>query len=342
MWGKLKNHKYLIILGIFLVIGIYFLIQNNQPEQKNGAKKKETTYTVKRQDLKQTLTLSGNIDAEEKVVLRFQTSGRLTWVGVKEGDMVKKYQTIASLDGRDVKKNLEKKLNTYLSERWDFEQTKDDYKNTILNDSIKRILEKSQFDLNNSVLDVELQNLSVEYATLWTPIEGIVTRIDAPYTGINITPATAEFEIINPQTVYLSVSADQNEVIKLTNGMTAEITMDSYPDASLSGIIDTISFTPKAGESGIVYEVKVKLPMNNIDNRYRIDMTADATFITKEKANVFSVPNAFVKQENDKKYLNVLRNGNGKKQKIYVETGDEYDNDTEILSGVSEGDVIYD
>ena len=51
--------------------------------------KNEKTYTVLRKTIKKTLTISGKVDAEEKAALRFLTSGRLVWVGVKEGDTVK-------------------------------------------------------------------------------------------------------------------------------------------------------------------------------------------------------------------------------------------------------------
>lgn len=49
----------------------------------------ELTYKVKRQTLSESLTFSGSVDAQEKATLRFQTSGRLAWVGVTEGDVVK-------------------------------------------------------------------------------------------------------------------------------------------------------------------------------------------------------------------------------------------------------------
>ncbi|HPA35669.1 MAG TPA: biotin/lipoyl-binding protein, partial [Chitinophagales bacterium] len=64
---------------------------------------------------------------------------------VKEGDLVKKGQAIASLDQRELKKRLEKELNDYMTVRWDFEQTHEDYKDYkdryLLTDEMKRILE---------------------------------------------------------------------------------------------------------------------------------------------------------------------------------------------------------
>lgn len=303
--------------------------------------KKITTAKVKQGDLAQTLTISGSINADEHVTLRFQTSGRLSWVGVKEGDYVKKYQSVASLDQREVKKNLENELNDYLKTRWDFEEAqRETYKDKVLTNTIKRILEKTQFDVNKSVLDVEIENLSVEYANLWTPIEGIVTRVGSPYAGVNITATQAEFEIVNPKTIYFSATADQSEVVSLLKGMNGDLVLDAYPDATISGIIRDISFTPKSGETSTVYEIKFDFPNNNDDYKYRLGMAGDLTFVTKSRTNVLSVPTKFVKTQNGKKYLNVKRNG--KEEKAEVAIGIETDIETEITSGVATGETVYD
>ncbi len=80
--------KWYVVVIILVIIGlVYFKIGSNAKGAKNG--KKQTSYVVKRQNLKETLSLSGSIDAEEKATLRFQSSGRLSWVGVKEGDYVR-------------------------------------------------------------------------------------------------------------------------------------------------------------------------------------------------------------------------------------------------------------
>ena len=86
---------------------------------------KGKTLTVKKEDLKDSLSFSGVIEAREKVTLKFQSSGRLTWVGVKEGDRVKKFQGIATLDRESLKKTMENYMNTYLKERNSFENTHD-------------------------------------------------------------------------------------------------------------------------------------------------------------------------------------------------------------------------
>jgi RND family efflux transporter MFP subunit len=337
------------IISVILVIG-FILFRLMTPQSTaigsvNG--KNKTSAKTERKNLKQTATLSGKIAADEIVSLRFQSSGKLTWIGVKKGDTVKKNQTLATLDHREIQKNLQKKLNNYLTTRWNFEQTQDDnnvggrqMSDLILTAEEKRILEKSQFDLNNSVLDVEIQNLALEYANLATPIDGIVTKLDAPYPGVNITPAGAAIEIINPDSIYLSVSADQNEVVNIKKNLKTEIILDSYPDETLKGTIENISFTPIEGESNTVYEIKVRLPDGNPDYKYRIDMTADAIFTIREKQNVLSIPSQFIKQDAGEQYVYLMKNN--KKIRTKITVGEEFDTDTEILSGLSEGDTVYD
>src|SRR3989338_2730820 len=214
---KFLKKRYKLIISLAVIAGLIIFFTNRSNAQRKN--EKEETVKVKSGKLEDVLTISGTIDAEEKTTLRFQTSGRLAWVGVKEGDYVKKYQRIASLDKREVEKNLKKKLLAYMNERWDFEQTHDDYsvrgRRLIdvpgLTAEENRILDKAQFDLDSSVLDVEIQTLAVEYANLWTPIEGIVTKVAAPFAGMNITPALSEFEIINPLSIYFSANADETE-----------------------------------------------------------------------------------------------------------------------------------
>ncbi len=243
-----KYFKKWYILPVVLLVGILFFFRQSSLQSK---KTTEKSYAVKKQTLKNILSLSGKVEAEEKVTLQFQTSGRLYWVGVKEGEYVKKFQSIASLDQREIQKKLEKSLRDYSKERWDFEESKlVTYKDKAITDTMKRILEKNQFDLDKAVMDVELQNLTLEYTYLYTPIEGIVTKVDAPFAGVNVTPAGAQFEIVNPNTIFFSALADQTEVIQLKNGMAAEIEFDAYPQNPVTATIYNIAFTPKQGETG--------------------------------------------------------------------------------------------
>lgn len=332
---------WLFLIG-FLIGGAGIWLISSANAKKNEANK----YTVKRETLIEVLSLSGEIDAEEKVSLRFQTSGLLAWVGVKEGDYVKKYQSLASLDKRELQNNLSKLLNTYSDTRWDFEQAQADNKNwqtlgmtDLARDTVKRTLDKYQFDLNSSVISVESSALTLKFATLVTPIEGLVTSIDAPLAGANITPATATFEVINPKTVYFSATADQTEVVSFAPGMMGKVILDSFPDTELPGEVKSISFTPKTGESGTVYELKVSFNISKLGDKIKMGMTGDADFVLKETKDVLVVPEGYLKKENGKYTVTVALGG--KKAKKEVVIGDSVEGMTEIREGLNEKDIIY-
>ena len=336
-----KKRWYLILLAIF-VVG--FIVHKNNISSK--AKNKVDSYVIKRENLKEVLTLSGEIDAGEKATLKFQTSGRLAWVGVKEGDFVKKYQTLASLDQRDVKNRMQKYLNTFVSQRLTFEQTKDDYwnKQYDLSESIRksaeRTLQDSQYDLNNSVLDVELQNLSLEYANLWTPIEGIVTHVSVPFAGVNVTPAGADFEVVNPKTLFFSVAAEQGDVINLQEGATGEISFDAYPEKKFNASLYYISFSPKDGETGTVYELRLKLDEQAQKLGLKLAMTGDVDFLIKQEKNVLSVPSSFIKKDGKGNYVFVGKPD--KKVKKYIDISTEIDGKYVITNGLQDKEIIYD
>lgn len=333
-----------------LVIGViswYAVTHAESVKAAAGMGKPGKEYTVRTDTIGETLTVSGEIDAREKATLRFQSSGLLTWVGVKTGDRVRPAQAIASLDTRDLKKRLEKYLLTYRKTRLDYEQTKDEYREPgywgltdTARAAIDRAFDNAQSDLTSSVLDVELQDIALKFATLTTPIGGIVTRVDTPNPGVNITPAAAEFDIVNPDTLYLSVIADQTEVVKLPASASAVVVLDAFPDKSVTGYVEEIAFTPKTGESGTVYEVKVKLPVDRFGPALRLGMTGDATFSVGRKTGALTVHPSAVRTDKDTRYVMKKTSGGPARQTVTV--GIETDDAVEITSGLAPGDVVYD
>lgn len=329
--------KKFIILSI---IGFSFLTAAIISRSPIGAQE-IATGKVERKNLTKKLTVSGEVNAGEKASLKFQTSGLLSWVGVKEGDWVKKGQAIASLDQRELKKRLEKELNDYMTVRWNFDQTHDDYEeykdNATLTDEMKRILEKAQFGLSNAVIDVELADLALKHATITTPIAGVITHIDTPLAGINITPATATFNIVNPNSVYFEARIDELEIGKVKEGQGVIITLDSYPDKTFEGLVSAIDFAASTVGGSKVFLTKISLPQNS-DRQFRLGMGGDAEIILSEKENVLTIPaEALIKRE--KNFVWIV-DSEGKARKKEVETGLSTDEEVEIISGVEEGTEI--
>lgn len=350
MLSLFKKHlKKIIIIGVILLItgiGVFRIrAQSDKEETVKFNPKKETIVNVEKQTIKEEITLTGSIDAAEKAELRFQASGKLAWVGVKEGDIVKKYQALASLDKTALNKQLQADFNTYRSALATFDDIQDTYKeekdNLVLTDDMKRILVRAQNTLDNSVINYELQELTLKYATLFTPIAGVVTNIEQPSNGVNITPATATFSVINPQSIYFKAQIDQEDVVKVKIGDKTNITLDSFPDQDFESEIIYIDFTPVSGQSSTVYEIHFKLPIeDNQDLQYRIGMDGDAVISLREIEDTLVIPIDATHQEDDKDYVLVKIGDDKVLTKKYVKLGIETDDNIEVLEGLSENDQI--
>lgn len=340
----IKNKKILLFLVPITFLGIFLGFRITRPKTSLKINfKNAQTIKVTRGDLEKDLTLAGKVDAGSYALLQFQTSGRLAWVGVKEGNEVKKWQAIASLDKQDLEKQLKKTMNDYLTNRWNFEDTQDEYRSTkenfLVTDEIKRILERKQFSLENAVYDVEIADLTVRYATLVSPINGILTAASQSTAGVNITPLTATFTVVDPSSIYFKSEIDEEDVINIKEGQSTTITLDSFPDDKINSSVSYISFTPVEGQTSTVYKIKFVLPLDNKDNKYRIGMNGDAKIKLSEAKNVLFLPIEAINEKNNEKFV-YLKDQKGKITQKIVKLGLETDDFVEVTEGIEEEDLV--
>lgn len=337
-FSKYKNK---IIIGAIAILALFIAINRVQAQKNKDIPvldtKKDIIVTPEIKSIKSELTLAGSVSASEIASLRFQNSGKLVWVGVKEGDRVKKWQAIASLDKEQLRKSLQTQFNNYrtnLSQFWD---TQDKYKDVIVSDTIQRILDRTQYSLDNSVISYEIADMAIKESTLVSPITGIVTDIEQPLTGTNITPANATFTIINPDSIYFRSEIDQEDVSKIKVGQLATITIDSFPNSSFESEITYISFIPVSGQSSTVYEVRFKLTLDNQDLSYRLGMDGEADLILKEENEALVIP---LDALNDDGQSYVWLKSDGKLSKKYVTPGIENEDEVQILEGLTPNDSV--
>jgi len=341
----IKTHKIAVIVGAIIFLVTILTVPKRVLSYLKGPTEKYETTKVKKQDLYQTISASGKIQAENQAILKFQTSGKLVWVGVKEGDYVNKWQAIASLDKREVEKDLKKDLNDYMSERWDFEQSHEDYETSglteekwLVTNAIKRILQKAQFDLNNAVIDVEITDLAIKLATITSPINGIVTEIESPIAGVNITPATARFTVADPTTTKFVANIDESDIGGVRIGQEVVISLDAYSEEEFEGTVTQIAFasiTTRGG--GTAFPVDISIP-ENIDQKFKVGMNGDAEIILASREEVLVVSFDAIKRKAGKTYVQIIE---GKKIKeVEVEMGVESETKVEILEGLSEDQIV--
>lgn len=324
----------LIVAGIIAKQTIF----KKKPEYKE--------YVVTRQTLIDKLSVSGSLSAEKQADLKFQASGRLAWVGAKEGDWVKKWQTIVSLDKRLLQKSLQKELNDYMNERWNFQGDRETYdvstdkldKYTLSN-AARRVLEKAQFDLNNTVLDVEIQSVTNEYAAITAPFDGLIVKLNQPNPGINVYVTDIIAQIVDPSTIYFGAEVDELDISKIYEGQEVEISLDAYPDETVQAVVSSIGFSPiTLSGGGTGYEVKIKLPQSNMDMKYKLGMNGDAEIISEKRESVLVLPTEVIVHQ--ERHTSVLVKEAGQLKKKDISVGLETDELIEITAGLREGDLV--
>jgi len=336
--GFIRTHWKLIGIVVLIVIIGVVLVNRFSTSTTNTsittAKAKQGTFT-------QTITSSGKTKAETSADLRFQTSGKLSYVGVKEGDAVSRGQVIAKLDDREVQKRLKDALLDYSKQRHDYEEkwrvTYDGKHPTdAFNDTVRRILEKNQWDLDKAVLDVEIQSLAVEFSTLVSPISGVVTHVDTPVAGVNITPASAVFSVSDISTLIFEASVDETDVSGLTVGQPAVVMLDAFPEATFSGTISYISYvSQQSGGGATVFPVKISIDQ---PEHLRIGLNGDIEIITSRVDNALLIPVEAIREADGRTY--VFRKHGTTYEKTTVLTGQKNEDDIVILSGLTEGDDV--
>lgn len=318
----------LILVGI--VGGKFFQDLRKAPNQLT---------VVKRGDIKEELTLSGKIEAEDRAVLRFEIAGRVNWVGVKTGDWIGAGQTVATLEKEKLEANLRQAWQDFTAAKAKSDKYYDSHKDS--SESYDEKIERTALDAtqNKAYDNVRIAQENLKGAVLTSPISGLVISVDPSIAGVNVTPVNASYEIINPSSLYLKVTADQTEIGSLSEGQKGTIIFDAYPEEKIIGEIENISFPPDTDETGTVYDIKVIfLNTSNNDYKYRLGMTADVDFVLQGKTNTIIIPTRMIKSDGKGKFVLVGK----EKRKTYIKTGIENGQDSEITSGLKEGDVIYD
>jgi len=336
---KAKQRKKLIIgLAVLLLVG--FLI-TGKPLGLLGEKEELKTTKVEQKTLRETVSASGKIEAENSSQLHFTFPAKVVWLGVKKGDVVKKGQALASLDKRDLELKLKKSLRDYSKERWDFEEDKEvTYKDKVITDTIKRILEKNQFDLDKAVADVELADIVVKNVILISPINGTVTEIEGILAGDSLIAATlaaSYIKVVDLSSLKFVAQVDEVDYGKIKVGQKVEIALDSFPDKVFAG---TVSYIGKEGvkTAGGGVTIPIDIQFNSDGNNLAVGLNGDVEFVVEEKESVLIVPKEYVKTKNSDSIVYILKDGKPEERK--VKTGLTTLSQVEITEGLEKDEEI--
>lgn len=324
----------ILLLLLVLIGGIGYW----QYSSRQAAQKKKLTFEHPQvRTIKQELEVSGKVDAKEKAVLKFLAGGKLTYIGAKEGDTVKKWQTLASIDVRDLQKTLAKNLNLYAIQRSTVDQNLDSRKNIHGNYSTDQLNKQDQFTLENTVTTVEIQDLAIKNSSLYSPLAGVLISAPTQVAGTVVTASDA-FTVINPNSMVFIANVDETDISKVKEGMMATIKLDAYAKTEIPAKVGKISYQSSEASTGTVFEVEFVLPSSITDVTYRLGMNGSVRILLDQKDNVLSVPNRAIIEREGKTYVEVQDGSKTKTQEVSV--GLENDEDIEILNGVTASDSV--
>lgn len=334
MFTWIKSHKLIVGIIVVLALGAWLLF---------GRKPKVSydEFSPSKQDISETLELSGKVRAGQSASLKFLAGGLVTYVGPKEGDTVKKWQTLASVDTRQLQKVMEEKLNLYAIQRGSFEQTVDDNNNSVpagdLGKTLDRILARNQYQLENAVKDVEYQDLYLKLSKLTSPIDGVL--VNSPLTTANVQVGPTDvWTVIDPTSLYFSADLDETDLKRVSVGQKAHVNLDAFPDREIDSEINTIAFTPKETTTGTTYEVKIKLSPSDVKD-LRLGLNGTVGLVMKEVKGALTLPMSTVTTKVGGSFVTV-KEGNKYVEKS-ITTGIENDGVVEITGGLGEADHVY-
>lgn len=328
-----KKRWKIIALAVVLLggVGWYFLQANANGEQT------QTFINPQRTDITQTLQVSGVVDAKEKARMRFAAGGKVVYLGAQVGDWVNKWQTIATIDRATLQKQLQQDLNSYLSERWDWENTQDDIKDRVLDTQERRGVDQEQFRLNNAVLNVEIRDIAIRNTGLYAPFAGVLTQSPTNVTGVTLL-ASDFFELVNPDTLIFLAAVDEIDISKVAIDQPAAIVLDAYEEETIETTINYIAYTSSESSSGTVFLIEMKLPSADLQ-KYRIGMNGDVDILLTQKSDVLVIPLAATRERDGKVFVDV-RTGETAVEEREIVVGLETEEEVEVVSGLSASDAV--
>lgn len=318
-----------IIIGIILIaiIGGFFYYRSR------STKEIVQTETVRRGDVSETVSVTGELVPKEFADLSFQEAGVINLILVKEGDVVSVGQVIAFLDSSVLQSQLnEARIAQAIAEndeklaRHGWDDLKQEER------AAKKLAsERAREDVRTFIEQIKKK-------TIFSPIDGWVSRIDVRV-GETVTIGKIIGRVAKEKDFAIEARVPESDVAKITSGMHAEVTFDAFsPDEIFDAEVTEIARSSTIVQDVVFYIVKFRLA--KIDDRLKDGMTANLDIETAKRENVLVVPFRTLVKEGGKTYAEVKR-GEEQFEKVEVAIGLEGDEGmVEIKSGLKEGDEI--
>lgn len=372
---KRRRWIWWVVLGVVVVAAAaiaYPLLTGSQ-----DLSSQYTTSQVAKTDLKVTVSGSGNAIVGSAVSVDPGISGTVDDLSVKLGDTVTAGQILFRIVNDDLDAAVDRAQASYNQSKagvikaeislaqakqnlYDLQHPADPAKTPTATDlKVAKLnvtnatlgLTAAKQDRANSSVSLQTAQDDANKRTVRAPVGGLLTVLNAQNgqslsgggasSGSSATgsaSANAAAEISDMATLRASVLINEVDLVKVKLGATATVTFDALPDLSTTGTVSAISPTGTNNSGVVTYNVDITLL--GIDARLRPGMSCSADILVAEVKDALVVPSAAVKTANGTKSVQVFDIGATAPRTVEVTVGDVVGTQTQILSGLKEGQYV--
>jgi RND family efflux transporter MFP subunit len=341
--------------AIFLGLGVYFFIMNMISSDE--IIEVTSVSLISPAQASSSLTASGYVVAQRKASVASKATGRLVYLGYKEGDRVKKGEIIARIESADVEAALAQAKADYdmaKAEINDAEQSLSRAKKLLERqlisqaemDAVKARYDRVSASIASRAAAVKGAEVQLENTLIRAPFDGtILTKnadigeVVAPFAA-GASSRVAVVTIADMSSLEVEADVSESNIERIVIDQPCEIILDAYPDKHYRGIVDKI--VPTADRAKATVMTKIRFLQK--DSRVLPEMSAKVHFISKISLDSLDIQpilvvdsSAITKRKND---LVVFLLKDRIVEEVPITVGRTLGKMVEIKSGLSSGDRV--
>jgi HlyD family secretion protein len=316
---KSRKRLWITLAVIVVVLGITFASVAQKRKDKGIP---VTTEKAVRKNITQLVTATGKIQPEVEVKIAPEVSGEIVEIPVKEGQIVHRGDLLLRIKPDTYKAQVEASQAALSGSRASVEQQRaqvakaeQDYKR-VQNlfaqhlvseqdrkaaetnyDVAKAGLATSQFDVQRAEGGLKQISDFLTKTTIVSPADGAISalesRVGERVVGTSQFAGTEVMRIADLSKMEAQVNVNENDIVNVKVGDTANISVDAYPDRKIRGLVREIASTASTKNAGTQEEVTnflVKISVTDHSVQLRPGMSATADIETSTVQNAVAVP----------------------------------------------------
>ena len=216
-------------------------------------------------------------------------------------------------------------------------------------------LNAAEYNIESAVASLDEAEENLTKTVIYSPIDGIVSSLSVEkgerVVGTSQMAGTEMLRIADFDMMEVLVDVNENDIIRITKGDTADIEVDAYPGRTFKGVVTQIANSAKNLGSTTTaltdvtnFEVKVRILRESYADLltsdpipFRPGMSASVEIETERKDGVTKIPLQAVTPDG---CVFVLDRQSSTVRKVTVTTGIQDIENIEVISGLGAADTV--